>query len=277
MSDETTPADPTPAADPAAPAPTEPAPAAPTEPAEPAKPAEGEEPPAAAAETPEIAKARKILAAASKRAERALERENRAKALEARAKEYDDLRSEVQRNPAALLRLGGYPDVKTYLKALVDSPGDDAAPTEAKRLDAIEARFKQEDEAAAADARAERIESAQKKVFEAIDASPKHDRATGALGHQMIWGEIEAYYKLHGDVPDQIVWMIADKVEKYLSDEGMGPRKKPEPAKPPSALTNGMTRTSAPQPDGDDGLPMDGKARMAAILARYGKPSAPVS
>src|SRR5215471_9714439 len=255
MSDETTPADPTPAADPAAPAPTEPAPAAPTEPAEPAKPAEGEEPPAAAAETPEIAKARKILAAASKRAERALERENRAKALEARAKEYDDLRSEVQRNPAALLRLGGYPDVKTYLKALVDSPGDDAAPTEAKRLDAIEARFKQEDEAAAADARAERIESAQKKVFEAIDA----------------------YYKLHGDVPDQIVWMIADKVEKYLSDEGMGPRKKPEPAKPPSALTNGMTRTSAPQPDGDDGLPMDGKARMAAILARYGKPSAPVS
>lgn len=291
MSDEVTApsADPAPAADPTtpSPAPETPGNEAPVSaPAgDPASPAEGETPPAAAAdETPEIVKARKILAAASKRAERALAREMRAKGLEASAKEYQDLRAEVARNPLALIQLGGFSDLKSYMRAVVDSGTEDKPQLspEARRLEAIEQRIRAEDEAAAAEARAERIETTQKKAFAILDASPKLDRATGDLGHRLIWQEIEAYHGLHGDVPDPIVWLIAERVEKYLTDEGVSPRKKGGKASgktegAPSALHNGLTRTSAPASDGDDGLPMEGKARMAAVIARFGKPSSPVS
>jgi hypothetical protein len=288
MSDETS----APAADPAptgdtAPTPT-PEPTTPAEtPAEPAKPAEGEptEPAAAAASTDEpaeIVKARKILAAASKRAERALAREMRAKGLETSAAEYQALRAEVAKNPLALIQLGGFSDLKAYMRAVVDS-GQEEKPQpspEARRLEAIEQRIRAEDETAAAEARAERIEATQKKMFAVMDASPKLDRATGDLGHRLIWQEIEAYHAIHGDVPDAIAWMIAEGVEKYLTTEGVGQRKKGG-AKPkdgaPSSLNNGMTSTSKPAPAGDDDLPMEGKARMAAVIARFGKPSAPVS
>lgn len=294
MSDETT------TAPEAAPAPApgaEPAPAAPETPAAPSEPAptpagEAGAPaptePAPAAESPEILQARKILAAANKRSERALAREQAARAVEARAKEYEQLQEAVRKDPRLLVRVGGFRDLQEYLRAVTNVPEEAPGPSIAEqRLHALEQRIKADDAVLAKEQADAKIEEARVNLMTALDANPKYDRITGNIGHGLLWQEVNAYFEMHGSVSDDMIWQIADKVEKYLVDEGMPTKRKPKAAPAPApekpgepisrTMTNGMTRTSPPSVDGDDGLPMDGKARMAAILARYGKPSSPVS
>jgi hypothetical protein len=231
-------------------------------------------------ETPDVRQARKILAAAQKREDRAVAKMTEAKAAISAAKKYADLQTTAKTDPlTAALKVTGHKTLKEFLAAI--SGSEPAAPTVEDKLSAVEKKLADKERAETEAVSIKRFEAMQANVFKVVDEAPASDRVTSPMGHKLLWQEIEAYGEKYGpkSVTNKVLWRLVEGVEKYLKDEGMVSRKKssakpaatnaPAPPAPSKTLTSDMTRAAPPVSSSEDDLPMDPKARLNAVLARY--------
>lgn len=157
--------------------------------------------------------------------------------LEAHRGFYETFRS----NPREAIRLGGYTSTKAFLDDLIASDGgEEKTATADDRVAALEKQLKErEDREAQAKAQAA-IEQAKTAVFTAIEGLPdRYDLAATDIGKSMLWEAIETYHSIHGDVPDEAVYLLADNVEKALETNVSKARKF-------SGARSAETKTNAP-------------------------------
>lgn len=127
--------------------------------------------------------------------------------------------------------------------------GEAKPETAETRLERLERERKEEREAAAKREHEAGVEAARKQVFGIVDADKSRWRMTATpTGHALFWGALGDYWKLHGSVPDEMVPLIADAVEKDMRAEFGEPASAPRPGvpngAPPAAGRNTKTLTS---------------------------------
>lgn len=201
-----------------------------------AAPAEGEakpegepkEEPAAAAKPAEIPED-VLKAAAVKFANRTMaaarRAESAAKALtseNARLKEtatkHEAQTAAWKANPAQVIRDLGFADVKAFVSAIIETGGAPKPPTAEDRVTQLEKMWREEKQAAEDARQTAAVEASRTAVFTAIDKlTERYDFATTDVGHDELWDAIGEYHKIHGAVPDEAVYALADEVEKMLS------------------------------------------------------------
>jgi hypothetical protein len=179
---------------------------------------------AAPTEIPEdvLAKAAQQFAnktmAAARRAEARIETvKSENTKLSGENKMYADFVQELRTNPFAAIRKLGFPSVKAFLDSGIAAGGEPAEPTADDRVAALERQIRERDAQSSASAAAARVEASKTAVFGVVDKdTARFDLAATEVGHGMLWDAIVAYHELHGNVPDEAVFALADEVEKDL-------------------------------------------------------------
>lgn len=195
--------------------------------------------------------------AAARRAERAIastkaENERLKGAAQAAAQELEAFKVEFKKNPFGAVRKLGYAGIKEFVDAAIDV-GEGKPETADDRVARIEQQLASE--------RAERLkleqasnhEAAKTRVQAALVALPaKYDVTVNTdLGKAAVWEGIVEYSKLHGFVPDAVVFRIADGVEadlgraKRFQSASPASTGKPTPSTATGASTRGKTITNA--------------------------------
>jgi hypothetical protein len=165
--------------------------------------------------------------AAARRAEQAAERGKAEVAdLTGKLKLHTDFVAELQTNPFAAIRKIGFKSLREFVERGKDAGGEPVQPTADDRVTQLEKMLKERDDKEAA-REAERItEESKGRVFAAIDKlTDRYDFATTDIGHDQLWEGIMTYHKDHGSVPDEVVFIIADGVEKELEKKLSNVRK----------------------------------------------------
>lgn len=255
-----------PVVDPAA----EPGPAVPEIPEETLKAAAEKYAADAVKQAAEKAKQANSAMAAARRAEartEAVKAEN--KTLTTSLGAHQDFVSRLQKGDHTALAQIGFPSLRAFLDACATG-GASAERTPADDL----AELRREREADKATAAAQRVEGVKGAVKTAIEAQKdKYVRAATTRGHREIWDAIEAYNELHGTVPDEAIFAIADRVEASLRKEFGEPSSATRPAANNGALPakgTGKTITSkgAAGAPGSQELSMDPDIRREQVTAR---------
>lgn len=209
--------------------------------------------------------------AAARRAEsrtEAVKAEN--KTLSTNLDAHKDFVTRLQKGDVTALSQIGF----TSLRAFLDRCATGDTPAAATPQDEI-AALRREREQEKAEAAAQRIEGVKAAVKSAIESQKdaKYPRAATSRGHREIWEGIEAYNELHGVVPDEIIFQIADRVEASLRKEFGEPSSATRPAANNGALPGkgtGKTITSrgAAGAPGSQELSMDPDIRREQVAAR---------
>lgn len=262
-------------------------------PAEGEAPAEGE-PAAAPVEIPEdVLKAatEKYAAGQMKLANQAMAAARRAEArteatkaengqLKAHLGEYQSFVGDLRAGKVSALQRIGIGGVRELLDLFANA-GTEKVPTVEERLTAWEQEKKDRETADASRAAEAAIENSQRLVFEAIGSDKKRwGRAATPTGNDRVWDAIVAYNDKYGSVPDAVVPLLADEVEKQLraefgdpTDSATRPAAKngasPTGQAAPGGRNSGKTLThkaSAGAP-GERALSMDPDERRAQVSA----------
>ena len=125
----------------------------------------------------------------------------------------------LQKGDVTALREIGIGSVKEFLDRAANF-GEEKPPTAESRIEQLERERREEREAAAKRDQQAAVENSQRLVFAHVDADKARWKLTGtSIGHEQLWDALGEYYQLHGDVPDAVVPIIADAVEKHLRAE----------------------------------------------------------
>lgn len=175
----------------------------------------------------------------------------------------------LQKGDVTALALIGFGSLRAFLDrcATGDTP---AAATPQDEIAALR-REREQEKAEAAALRIEQIKAAVKAGIEA--QRDKFPRAATSRGQREIWEGIEAYNELHGVVPDEIIFQIAERVEASLRKEFGEPSSVTRPTANNGALPGkgtGKTITSrgAAGAPGSQELSMDPDIRREQVAAR---------
>lgn len=140
--------------------------------------------------------------------------------LKAEVGVYKEFVGQLNSDPlTALQRAGiGNGTVKGLLEFIQEKGEPKASePDEDNDFAAWRRKQKAREEQAAREAK---IEEGKKAVFAAVDEKKaEYPRVSTNYGKRELWSAIEEYHKLHGSVPDEIVWDLAGRVERALRSE----------------------------------------------------------
>ena len=234
-------------------------------------PAEGEQP-AEGAENPDIEPAPELPAAAAevdeetlrsaafkfanktmaavRRAEKRVETvKTENTTLKGHLQTYAGFVERLQKGDPAALREVGFNTVREYLTA-VQNFGEPAANTVETRMEALERQLREREEATARSTHEQTVAESQRLVFAHVDGDKTRWRYTSSeVGHEQLWDSLGEYYRIHGDVPDAAVPLIADAIEKHLRSQfgdgnDSGQRQPAKTGASPSQLAAGGGRNS---------------------------------
>lgn len=185
-------------------------------------------------------------------------------------------------NPMQALARIGFKTFREFAEHVRDADGGEVkTPSAEERIDAWERRQKEREEREEQARIEAKVTEAKQAVFAAIDAAKDRFVAVATRrGKAELWEAIEAYHRLHGDVPDEAVMHLADELEKDLRSEfGIQiPGTRPAETKTDvpaatqaasAARTGGKTmtnRSTAGAPVVRE-LPLDEDERRAAVIA----------
>lgn len=214
-----------------------------------------------------VAAANRTMAAARRAEARieAVKKEN--DALKADLGEHKAFVSELLSSPKAALRRIKYQgSVTDFLKELAGAhinDGEDKAPSIEDKVAAWEAE-RETERKAARQAEADReVKAARTRINEAIAKDERFDLAATEPGQDMLWEAIVEYNRIHKDVPDEVVFQLAEAVENELTEKFSKSKKfaltvpgaknaqlrddKPIVASKPGTIKNNMGSTPKPK------------------------------
>ena len=192
----------------------------------------------------------------------------------------------LQKGDVTALREIGIGSVREFLDRAA-SFGDPEKPEPIEsRFEKLERQLREKEENGARAAQEAAVADSQAKVFAHIDGDKKRWRFTATkIGHAELWDACGEYFRLHGDVPDAVVPMLADAVEKGLRaefgepDSGLRQPAKngasPSPAAASGGRNSGKTLTNrgsagAPAPKRYSDDPDERRKQVAEDLRREG-------
>jgi hypothetical protein len=154
----------------------------------------------------------------------------------------------LQKGDVSALREIGFGSVKEFLDRAANF-GDPEKPEPVEsRMERLERQLREREEGASKASREAAVAESQRLVFAHVDADKTRWKLTGtSIGHDQLWDALGEYYAMHGDVPDAVVPIIADAVEKHLRAElgiDSGPRQPAKTGASPSQPAAGGGRNS---------------------------------